>query len=331
MSIPPCVVATARLAWNWQWNQLMNGLAPCDKAGNYLRPKSEGISSELPSADEVQNRAYEQLPRLIIGRSCPWAHRTWLVYKLRGLEDTLQLIIVQADHKEGRWKLKPSWKDCDSLLSLYKLCGIDSKKRATVPVIIDPGPNKNDKPKMVGNESAKLVELLNCWPTKKDKSLNLIPPSLKGEIETWQNNLQNSVNDGVYRCGFARNQAAYEKASKELFHALSAVNKSLSKKGPWICGDQITIADIRLFPTIIRWELIYQPLFGCSQRPLWEFNYLWEWRQRFMNLPAVKETCDELAWRKDYFGALFPLRPSNIIPSAPSLNEIINAHPSHLK
>ena len=99
---------------------------------------------------------------------------------------------------------------------------------------------------------------------------------------------------------------------------------SLSQKGPWLCGEEMTIADIRLFPTLIRWEMIYLPLFGCSQEPLWAFPNLWEWRQKLFSIPSVAKTCDSKAWREDYFGALFPLRPSNIVPSGPNLTKITN-------
>ncbi len=120
MSIPPVVVNAARSSWHWQWRQLMNGLGPSDKGGNYIRPKSQHEKASLPNAESIQNRSSKQLPSLIIGRSCPWAHRTWLVYKLKNLENKLNLIIATADHKAGRWGIDPPWLGYDSLLELYK-------------------------------------------------------------------------------------------------------------------------------------------------------------------------------------------------------------------
>ena len=139
------------------------------------------------------------------------------------------------------------------------------------------------------------------------------------------------VNDGVYRCGFARTQSAYEMSSNNLFDTLKKVNESLSKKGPWLCGKELTLADIRLFPTLIRWEMVYEPLFGCSKEPLWSFPFIWEWRQRLFAMKSISETCDSISWRKDYFGALFPLRPSNIVPCGPDLIKMVNAEPPTLK
>ena len=324
MSIPPAVVAAARLGWHWQWNQLMGGLAPADAKGNYRRPPSQHQQATLPAEQELINRSADQYPRLIIGRSCPWAHRTWLVHELRNLQSSLSLLLAQADHKAGRWQLDPDWLGCKSLLALYQRCGAPPSHRATVPALVDPGTTTEQSPRLLGNESAQLVEVLNLWPAAKD-ALDLAPSDLQGEINSWQELLQTAVNDGVYRCGFARTQTAYEKACNELFDALTQVESSLSKKGPWLCGEKLTLADVRLFPTLIRWEMVYAPLFGCSQQPLWDFPHLWRWRQRLFAMPGIDKTCDSRAWRQDYFGALFPLNPSNIVPSGPDLAKLVNA------
>ena len=82
---------------------------------------------------------------------------------------------------------------------------------------------------------------------------------------------------------------------------------------------------MQLFPTLIRWELVYTPLFGCSRQPLWHYPNLWKWRQRFYRLPGVADTCDGTAWRHDYFGALFPLNPGGIVPAGPDLSTLVNS------
>ncbi len=329
MSIPSPVVVAARKSWQWQWQQLMNGLAPADKDGNYCRPKSEHLKAKIPSKESLANRSSQDLPHLIIGRSCPWAHRTWLIYQLRSLKNSLNLRIADVDQNGGRWTLNPPWLGCNSLLSLYKLCGAPPNHRATVPVIIDPVASNNSYPIILGNESAQLVEVLNEWPTNNNAP-DLEPIELKEEIANWQKLIQPYINDGVYRCGFARNQSAYNKACTELFDALKEVNQSLSKKGPWLCGEKLTIADIRLFPTLIRWEMIYMPLFGCSKEPIWAYKYICEWRKKLLAIPSVIETCDSKSWRNDYFGALFPLRPSNIVPDGPDLIEMVASQFPHV-
>ncbi len=325
MSIPPFAVKAARLGWNCQWKILMNGLGPSDEQGNYKRPKSQHQTKVIPSQQDILSRSPDNQYQLIIGRSCPWAHRTLLVHKLRKLNESINIIFAEADHKKGRWKINPTWKGCDSLISIYKLCGAKSNQRATVPVLVDPGNNNDKNPEIIGNESSILVEVLNKWPSSEN-NLDLAPKELENEITNWNYLLQDSLNNGVYKCGFARNQIAYEKASHDLFEALEIVEKSLKKNGPWLCGKKLTLADIRLFPTLVRWEMVYLPLFNCSKEPLWSFTNVWKWRQKFMALPSVSQTCKPDAWREDYFGALFPLRPSNIVPEGPELKKIINSN-----
>ena len=189
----------------------------------------------------------------------------------------------------------------------------DPQQRATVPLLLDPG-SESRSPVILSNESAELVQLLNRWP---GSAMDLEPQPLTEAIEQWSQQLQHSLNDGVYRCGFARSQTAYNHAEAALFAALEALEESLSHQGPWLCGEELTLADVRLFPTLIRWEQVYAPLFGCSRQPLWSFPAVWQWRARFLALPGVLDTCDPLAWRTDYFGALFPLRPSALVPAGP--------------
>tara|TARA_Y100001968_G_scaffold210671_1_gene193861 strand:- start:798 stop:1769 length:972 start_codon:yes stop_codon:yes gene_type:complete len=323
MSIPPIIVNAAKKSWHWQWNQLMNGLAPCDEKGNYLRPISQKLNATVPEKNELLDRPKNLLPKLIIGRSCPWAHRTWLIFQLKNLKESLNLLIAKPNPNKGLWEIEEEWMGCKSLLDIYQLCGSPPSHRATVPALVDPIDGINQKPKLLGNESAQLVEALDKWPSS-EKNIDLNPIHLQKEINHWQDYLQEAVNNGVYKCGFARNQDAYDEASLNLFHALDKLENHLQKNGPWICGDMLTLADIRLFPTLIRWELIYQPFFCCSKKPLSNYQNICTWRKRLFNFPNIKETCDAKAWRNDYFGALFPLRPSNIIPNGPDIAELVN-------
>ncbi len=323
MSIPPQIVSSARQGWNWQWKQLMNGLAPADNAGNFIRQKSQALNAIPPNPEDLTTRSPESLPILIIGRSCPWAHRTWLIYELRNLQKNLNLVIASPNYKSGRWEINPSLMGCKTLLDIYKLCNSPPSHRATVPTIIDPNPNNQLSPKLLGNESAQLVEAMDVWPAPNN-TISFYPKHLHQEINSWHLLLQDSVNNGVYKCGFARNQSAYDKASETLFSALQKIEDCLSDKREWLCGERLSLADVRLFPTIIRWESVYAPLFACSQKKLSTFPNLVSWRKRFFMLPKVSETCNAENWRSDYFGALFPLNPSNIIPKGPTINEIVH-------
>jgi putative glutathione S-transferase len=316
MPIPPLVVSTARCAWRWQWQQLMGGLAPADAEGNYRRPPSPFAAVPDLPPDAAEPGRYA----LIVGRSCPWAHRAWLVWALRGLHSTLEIVVVDPDPQGGRWVFSQRFEGCDTLLQLYARSGARGQ-RATVPVLVD---RRNQR--IVLGESARLIELLNRWPGPPEAP-DLAPASMAPAISRWREQLQQAVNDGVYRCGFARNQAAYDRAEQAFFKSLEQAEQSLSQT-PWLCGQGPTLADVQLFPTLIRLELVYAPLFGVSRRPLWQFPDLWRWRGRFWRLPGVAETCFAEAWRRDYFGTLFPLHPSGIVPAGPELATRVGAPPA---
>jgi putative glutathione S-transferase len=184
---------------------------------------------------------------------------------------------------------------------------------------------------MVAGESSRMIELLNRWPSPTD--LDLDPPEQRQATAAWRERLQGSVNDGVYRCGFARNQAAYDAAEAALFATLEAAERHLAATAAggvrgWLSGPRPSLADVQLFATLIRLELVYAPLFGVSRRPLWQLPGLWDWRARFHGLPGVADTCWPEAWRRDYFGALFPLHPSAIVPAGPPLATLVGSCPT---
>ena len=172
----------------------------------------------------------------------------------------------------------------------------------------------------MSNESSQIIRLLNSIKNEsKYKTL-----SIKNCNQKFLDLINNGINDGVYKCGFARNQSAYEKASQNLFTAINEVENLLDKnKGDWIFGEELTYADIYLFPTLIRWELIYSKLFKCTEQELSSFEKIIEWRLKFFNLSNVNRTCFDDEWKKDYYKALFPLNPNQIIPVLPSLEGIM--------
>ena len=323
MVIPPLVVKAARQIWNFEWEILMNGLAPSDSSGNYERPTNLQKQIAIPTKEDLKSRDRNQLPGLIIGKSCPWAHRTWIIYEVKGLKKSINLYVAQVDKVGGRWQLEPSIHGCKTLQELYKKCGNYHSKRATVPILFDPGSERKSNFKLINNESSELVEILNDWPIY-DQKIELYPRKYKEQIIYWQNLIQENINNGVYKCGFARNQQAYEKASENLFSTLNIIEEHLQSNGPWLCGKNLSIADIRLFPTLIRWEAIYYPLFKCSNKPIKSFPNIIKWRKKIFNMYNIKKTCDVDTWRKDYFGSLFPLNPSNIIPNGENITTIIN-------
>ena len=322
MPIPPAVVSVSRQLWRCQWLALMSGLAPADERGSFRRRPS-GFREKLRGSVHTQGIARHVL---IIGQSCPWAHRTWLVRQLKDLAAVLDVVMVQPDPAAGRWVFCEPFEGCQWLGQLYRHSGAGAGARATVPVLWD-----RYEGRIINNESADIIEQLDSLPPGPDAvTATLRPSELVPSIHTWSEWLQNDVNDGVYRCGFARTQAAHQRALDDLFAGLEAVEEALAEERPWICGESLTMVDVRLFPTLARWEAAYQDLFGCSLRPLWSFPRLWAWRRRFHQLPNVAATCPSETWRQDYFGSLFPLNPSGIVPKAPSLATLLNWNPPNL-
>ncbi|MCP9809732.1 glutathione S-transferase C-terminal domain-containing protein [Cyanobium sp. HWJ4-Hawea] len=317
MAPPAALVRTARCLWRWQWQQLMGGLAPADAEGNYRRPA--GAFTALPPlpADAAQAGAHV----LIVGRSCPWAHRAWLVWCLRQLGESIDLVVVEPDPEAGRWRFTEPFQGCQTLAELYLRSGAAAGTRATVPALVSLKDGR-----ILLSESAQLIELLNQWPSSS--TVDLDPVGQREQSQGWREQLQHDVNDGVYRCGFARNQAAYDRAEQALFATLGKANAALAAApGQWLSGPEQGLADVVLFPTLIRLELVYAPLFGCSRQPLWQLPALWQWRSRFYGLPGVAASCDDQAWRRDYFGALFPLHPSGIVPAGPPLATLVTTPP----
>ena len=325
MSFPPFAVKAAKNSWRWQWNQLMNGLGPANSDGEYQRPVSKFKDIEYISKETLEGRKKNELPHLIIGLACPWAHRTWLMYELKDLSDSLNLLVARADHNSGRWEIDPPWQGCRNLREVYSICKSPKNQRATVPLLFDPIYNQRSNSKLIINESLEIIKVINRWPKEKNIK-DYFPKEKEPEINIWLQIIHEKINNGVYKCGFARNQKAYEKASNELISSLKIIDDKLAAQGPWVCGDELTLADIILFPTLIRWEIIYRPLFKCSKEELKSFSNILKWRERFYLLPQVRKTCNSSEWRKDYFGALFPLNPGNIIPECPELDKIVLSH-----
>ena len=305
------LIKASRKFWFWFWTQLMNGFAPSDLKGNYKRPTGITIDSKYNIRNE-KGQIY-----LLVGNSCPWCQRTLLVREIKHLSERVKVIFLKPDFEHGEWILKTKIKGCMRLSDLYKKAKKKVVFRATLPLLIS---FVKDEVNILSNESSQITRMLNSIKSEStDHTL-----TIKDCNEKFLDFINNSINDGVYKCGFARNQAAYEKASLNLFAALNEIENLIQKnKGDWIFGDELTYADIFLFPTLIRWELIYSKLFKCTEQELSNFKKIIEWRLNFFKLSNVNRTCFENEWKKDYYKALFPLNPNQLIPVLPSLREIM--------
>ena len=305
------LIKASKKFWFWFWTQLMNGFAPSDIQGNYKRPEGITINNEY----EINNENGQIW--LLVGNSCPWCQRTLLVHKIKQLSKEVKVVFLKADVEHGEWIFNKKIKGCARLSDLYKKANKKIIFRATLPLLIS---FVKDEINILSNESSQIIRLLNSiQSTSKDKTLKI-----KDCDQQLLDLIHNNINDGVYRCGFARNQSSYEKASKNLFAALNEIEDTMIRnKVDWIFGEELTYADIYLFPTLIRWELIYSKLFKCTEKELSYFEKIIEWRIKFFKISNVDKTCYDNEWKKDYYKALFPLNPIQVIPVLPSLKEII--------
>jgi glutathionyl-hydroquinone reductase len=312
MAIPPSwIVQTGRSIWTQIWQLMMSQLAPPNDRGEYQRPQSE-FRNRIEGKYASQPHRY----RLYVGWSCPWAHRTLVVRALKGLEDAIEITVLQGDANAGGWTLPKSEHDCQTLAQLYRFAQPGYSGRSTVPMLWD-----TQTYSIVNNESAEIIEILNSEfnDDAKHPELDLAPIALQESIAQWNETIYQTVNNGVYRCGFAQTQAAYDRAHTELFATLDRI-ELLLKTQDYLCGDLLTLADVRLFTTLIRFDLVYHNLFKCNRRQIRDYPQLQAYTTKIYQLPGVAATCNFSTILQDYYGNLFPLNPGGIIPQLPDLS-----------
>lgn len=315
------VIRLGKFVWTTQWQIMMSQLAPRNQSGAYLRPESQFRNGINTQPDNLYQPAANRY-RLYVGLGCPWAHRTLVTRALKGLEAAIAISTVYPDGDGGIWTLSTPELGCQTVPELYQLAQPGYQGRATVPIFWD-----EQTQTIVNNESAEIIEMLNSEFNQyaQNPDLELYPAALKGEIDRWNEKIYHTVNNGVYRCGFAQSQAAYDQASQELFATLDEIDQVLATKR-YLCGDRPTLADIRLFTTLFRFDLVYYGLFKCNLRRIKDYNCLGAYLRDLYQLPGVADTCDLESVKRDYYGNLFPLNPGGIIPTGPDLTDLLQPH-----
>ncbi|GMI73538.1 hypothetical protein like AT5G44000 [Hibiscus trionum] len=325
-SLPPgLLISTVRTTWTSTWQAMMSQLAPSDPSGGYTRPPSKfRLDGQSPTAAITKLHLYVSL-------TCPWAHRTLIVRALKGLEEAVP-VSVATHGFDGSWEFKDiPGKDngmdndilvptmdkvnrCRNLKEVYKLRKGGYDGRVTVPMLWDV---KNKE--VVCNESYDIIEFFNSGLNglALNPGLDLSPVELKEEIEEWNRVIYPNVNNGVYRCGFAQSQEAYDVAVTGLFSTLDRIDDHLGSSR-YLCGDRLTLADICLFTTLIRFDLIYNVLFKCTKKKLLEYTNLHAYMRDIYQIPKVAATCNFPEIMDGYYQLLFPLNPGGIRPVMPA-------------
>jgi putative glutathione S-transferase len=249
--------------------------------------------------------------------NCPWAHRALLIIALKGLRDQITISYAKPRRTDQGWIFDPVGPYVDplfhasSLHQIYTRVDPSYTGRITVPLLWD-----KVQGRAVSNESADIVRMLNdAFATGPD----LAPADLRSSIETWNTQIYRDVNNGVYRAGFARTQDAYDSAVFAVFAALDLIETQLSNTR-YLTGDRFTEADLRLFPTLARFDVAYHYAFKCNIRRLMDYPHLWAYTREIYQMPGVAETVNFEIYKQGYFSPS-PLRnPLGIVPAGPQID-----------
>jgi putative glutathione S-transferase len=259
---------------------------------------------------------------LYVSLACPWAHRTLIFRKLKKLEDVISVSVVHHFMGANGWTFVAddgatgdTLYGLDFLHQIYTRADPSYSGRVTVPVLWD-----KQEETIVSNESSEIIRMLNsAFDEWGDASVDLYPGDLRSEIDAVNAWVYPSINNGVYRCGFATKQAAYEEAFDDLFSALDRVETILSKQR-YLAGDRITEADWRLFTTLVRFDPVYVGHFKCNLRRIADYPNLSNYTRELYQVPGVAETVNLLHIKHHYYGSHDTINPTLIVPKGPEID-----------
>jgi putative glutathione S-transferase len=266
--------------------------------------------------------------RLIVARACPWANRAIIVRRLLGLEEVLSMGICGPTHDERSWTFDLDPGGRDPVLGIERLQEAFFKRDPnysrgiTVPAIVDIPTGA-----VVTNDFAQMTIDLSLEWTKYHRSgaPELYPDKLRDEIDEVAEHIYRDVNNGVYRCGFATSQRAYDKSFERLFARLDWLEDRLRTQR-YLVGDTITEADVRLFTTLARFDAVYHGHFKCNRQKLTELPVLWAYARDLFQTPGFGDTIDFAQIKEHYYVVHTGINPTQIIPKGPDLSGWLTAH-----
>ena len=249
---------------------------------------------------------------------CPWSHRTMIIRKLLGLETAIDLVMLDSIISEQGWRLAGDTPDFDTdpvyLHQYYSASKPDYTGLVTTPVLWD-----RKSRRIVSNESADIIRMAATeFSALGNNAYDLYPEAMRAGIDEIAGFIYERLNNAVYRAGFAADQAAYDEAVIDVFKSLDRLEERLGQQR-WLCGDNPTLADVCALPTLIRFDIVYYPLFRCNLRRLQDMPNIWNYLMRIYRWPGVAGTCNADEYRRGYFSNMKRLNPSGIIPAGPLL------------
>jgi putative glutathione S-transferase len=260
---------------------------------------------------------------LYVSLACPWAHRTLILRRLKGLEDVIGVSVVHPHMLEHGWSLADDFPGAtgdrlhgfEYLHQLYVKARPDYTGRVTVPVLWD-----RQRATIVSNESADILRMLDAaFDAHTDRDLRFSPPDLREEIDAVNAPVYDNVNNGVYRTGFATTQSAYEEAFRALFAELDALDARLARRRH-LLGEVLTEADWRLFTTLVRFDAVYHGHFKCNLRRIADYPALSGYLRDLYQYPGVAQTVDLEHIRQHYYYSHDTINPTRIVPLGPELD-----------
>lgn len=288
--------------WESQWR-------PTDGDGNGAFVRKPSVFRHKLPAERPEPGRYH----LFVAWTCPWAHRTLLARSLKGLSELIPVHFAN-ELTDRSWRFEGRIEDRSAsphghqyLYELYLRADPKYTGRVTVPVLWD-----EREQRIVNNESSEIVAMLDALPSDAP---SLRPAHLVKEIDAWSERMYDTLNNGVYRAGFATTQAAYDEAVTGVFDMLDQLESHLQGR-IWLVGNQLTEADIRLFVTAFRFDAAYVPLFRCNLKRYADYPNLQAHLERIYALPGVAETGNLDAVRRGY-ASIRAINPTGIVPIGP--------------
>ncbi len=264
---------------------------------------------------------------LYVSLACPWAHRTTIYRKLKGLEDMISLSVVHPYMGDQGWTfadgdgvIKDPIFDADYMHQIYTHAKSDYTGRVTVPVLWDKQTNT-----IVSNESSEIIRMFNsAFDDIGAADVDFLPTALVPQIDEINAFVYDNVNNGVYKSGFATTQDAYEEAVTALFAALDTLERRLGDSR-YLVGDSITEADWRLFTTLVRFDAVYVGHFKCNIRRIVDYPNLWGYLRDLYQVSGVADTVNMSHIKAHYYTSHPTINPTRIIPVGPEL-DFMSAH-----
>jgi putative glutathione S-transferase len=265
-------------------------------------------------------RAEKDRYHLYVSLACPWAHRTLLMRKLKGLEKIIPVSVVHPLMLDHGWTFGTDFPDAtgddlyhhDYLFELYLHAQQDYTGRVTVPVLWD-----KQQQKIVSNESADIIRMFNsAFDAVGARAGDYYPPALRAEIDDLNEWIYPLVNNGVYKAGFATSQEAYNEAVGDVFSALARLEKILDQRR-YLTGSQLTEADLRLWTTLVRFDPVYVTHFKCDLHRISDYPNLYGFLRDIYQLPGVEDTVNFAHIRNHYYRSHATINPTGIISVGP--------------